>query len=156
MSNVENRLKELGFELPIANDPVANYVAARKSGSLVYISGTGPIVDGKILYAGKLGRELTKEEGYEAARISAINMLSTLKRELGDLDKVEKIINLQGFVASSDDFYEQPFVINGASDLFVQVFGDAGKHTRAALGTNVLPFDTPVEIIMVVKIREEL
>ncbi|MGM0397081.1 MAG: RidA family protein [Bacillota bacterium] len=154
MSKIEKLLEELGIDLPVANNPVANYVTARRSGDLLYLSGTGPIVDGKILYTGKLGKELNRDEGYKAARISAINMISTLKKELGDLDKVEKILNLQGFVASSDDFYDQPYVINGASDLLVQVFGEAGKHTRAALGTNVLPFNTPVEIIMVVKIKE--
>jgi len=154
MSIVEQRLNELGIELPQLNKPVANYVSARRNGNLLYLSGTGPVVEGKILYLGKLGNELTKEDGYKAARLSAMNMLSILKNELGDLDKVEQIINLQGFVACSDEFYDQPFVINGASDLFVEVFGEAGKHTRAALGTNALPFNTPVEILMTVQIKE--
>jgi enamine deaminase RidA (YjgF/YER057c/UK114 family) len=154
MAIIEQRLNELGIELPPLNKPVANYVGFRRTGNLLYLSGTGPVVAGKILYYGKLGKELSKEDGYAAARISAINMLSIMKNELGDLDKVEKIISLQGFVACSDDFYEQPYVINGASDLFVEVFGEAGKHTRAALGTNVLPFNTPVEILMVVQIKE--
>lgn len=154
MASVEQRLQELGIELPQANKPVANYVSVRKTGNLLYLSGNGPIVEGKVLYDGKLGKELGKEDGYEAARITAINMLSTLKNELGDLDKVEQIVNLIGYVACSDDFYEQPYVINGASDLLFKVFGDSGKHTRAALGTNVLPFNTPVEILMIVQIKE--
>jgi enamine deaminase RidA (YjgF/YER057c/UK114 family) len=154
MSIIEQRLYELGIELPPLNKPVANYVGFRKTGNLLYLSGTGPVVEGKILYHGKLGKDLSKEEGYEAARISAINMLSILKNVLGDLDKVEQVISLQGFVACSDEFYDQPYVINGASDLFVEVFGEAGKHTRAALGTNVLPFNTPVEILMVVQVKE--
>lgn len=154
MAIVEQRLNELGIELPLLNKPVANYVSARRNGNLLYLSGTGPVLEGKVIYQGKLGNELTKDEGYKAARLSAINMLSILKNELGDLDKVEQIINLQGFVACSNEFYDQPFVINGASDLFVEVFGEAGKHTRAALGTNVLPFNTPVEILMTVQIKE--
>jgi enamine deaminase RidA (YjgF/YER057c/UK114 family) len=154
MAIIEQNLYELGIELPPLNKPVANYVGVRRTGNLIYLSGTGPVVEGKILYHGKLGKELNKEDGYMAARFSAINMLSILKNELGDLDKVEKIISLQGFVACSDEFYDQPYVINGASDLFVDVFGEAGKHTRAALGTNVLPFNTPVEILMVVQIKE--
>lgn len=154
MAIVEQRLNELGIELPLLNKPVANYVSARRNGNLLYLSGTGPVLEGKVIYQGKLGNELTKDEGYKAARLSAMNMLSILKNELGDLDKVEQIINLQGFVACSNEFYDQPFVINGASDLFVEVFGEAGKHTRAALGTNVLPFNTPVEILMTVQIKE--
>lgn len=154
MAIVEQRLNELGIELPPLNKPVANYVSARRNGNLLYLSGTGPVLEGKVIYQGKLGNELTKDDGYKAARLSAINMLSILKNELGDLDKVEQIINLQGFVACSNEFYDQPFVINGASDLFVEVFGEAGKHTRAALGTNVLPFNTPVEILMTVQIKE--
>jgi enamine deaminase RidA (YjgF/YER057c/UK114 family) len=154
MAIVEQRLNELGIELPLLNKPVANYVSARRNGNLLYLSGTGPVIEGKVIYHGKLGNELTKDDGYKAARLSAMNMLSILKTELGDLDKVEQIINLQGFVACSNEFYDQPFVINGASDLFVEVFGEAGKHTRAALGTNVLPFNTPVEILMTVQIKE--
>src|SRR6056297_1017447 len=127
MAKIEQRLYELGIELPLLSNPVANYVSVRKTGNLLYLSGAGPMVDGEVEFKGKVGKEINKEDGYTAARISALNMISTLKNELGDLDKVEKIIKLQGFVASSDDFYEQPYVINGASDLFVEVFGEAGK-----------------------------
>lgn len=155
MAKIEQKLYELGIELPSPYEPVANYVNARRTGNLLYLSGAGPIADGEILYKGKVGQELDKEEGYCAARISALNMLSVLKNELGDLDKIKKFIKLQGFVASSSDFYDQPYVINGASDVFVEVFGEAGKHSRAALGTNVLPFNTPVEILLVVEIKEE-
>src|SRR6056297_1516198 len=123
MAKIEKKLYELGIELPSLYEPVANYVSVRRTGNLLYLSGAGPMEDGEILYKGKVGQELDKEEGYCAARISALNMLSILKNELGDLDKIEKLIKLQGFVACSDDFYEQPYVINGASDVFVEVFG---------------------------------
>ncbi|MDW7667339.1 MAG: RidA family protein [Bacillota bacterium] len=156
MAKIEQRLYELGIEIPALYEPVANYLSVRKTGNLLYLSGAGPLVDGEIEYKGKIGKELNKEDGYIAARLSALNMLSILKNELGDLDRIEKIIKLQGFVACSDDFYDQPFVINGASDLFVEVFGEAGKHARAALGTNVLPFNTPVEILLIVQIREDI
>lgn len=154
MAKIEQRIYELGIELPIANKPAANYISVRRTGNLLYLSGNGPIVNGEVLYSGKVGKELSKDDGYRAARISAINVVSTLKNEIGDLDKVEQIISLQGFVACSDDFFEHPYVINGASDLFVEIFGEAGKHTRAALGTNVLPFNTPVELILIVQVKE--
>lgn len=156
MAKIEQRLYELGIEIPSVNKPVANYVSIRRAGNLLYLSGAGPLLEGEIVYKGKIGKDLNEDDGYKAARISALNMISVLKNELEDLDKVEKIVKLQGFVACSDDFYNQPYVINGASDLFVEVFGEAGKHARAALGTNVLPFNTPVEILLVVQINEEI
>ncbi len=156
MAKIEQRLYELGIELPSLYEPVANYLSVRKTGDLLYLSGAGPLDGGEIAFEGKIGKDLSKEDGYIAARMSALNMISILKNELGNLDRVEKIIKLQGFVACSEDFYDQPYVINGASDLFVEVFGEAGKHARAALGTNVLPFNTPVEILLIVQIKEEL
>ena len=156
MAIIEKRLNELGITLPPPYTPVANYVSVKKCGNVLYISGTGPIIEGRAVYTGKVGVDISKEEGYQAARITALNILSTLKHELGDLDRVESIISVQGFVSCNDCFFEHPYVINGASDLLVEVFGEAGKHARIALGANVLPFNIPVEILMIVQIKEQL
>lgn len=150
---IEKRLEELGITLNPLSAPVANYLHAKKFGNLIYVSGCAPVKDGKNLYTGKLGRELTVEEGYQAAREAAINLIGVLKYELGDLDRVTSIVKLLGFVASADDFTSQPAVINGASDLMVEVFGEKGRHARAAIGTNVLPGDLPVEIEMIAEFR---
>jgi len=154
MAIIEEKLSHLGIILPPYNKPMANYVSVQKTGRLLYLSGNGPVVEGKVLFKGKIGKELTLEDGYAASRITAINLISTLKNYLGDLDKIEQIISVHGFVASDAEFFDQPYVINGASDLLVKVFGEAGKHTRSAIGTNVLPFNTPVEIEMIVQIKE--
>lgn len=147
--NVENRLKELGIELRPLEAPVANYLHAKVFGDCIYVSGCAPVKDGKALYQGKLGKDLTVEEGYQAAREAAINLVSVLKFELGDLDRVTSIVKLLGFVACADDFFSQPAVINGASDLMVEVFGEAGRHARAAIGTNAIPGNFPVEIELI-------
>ncbi|MDO4266885.1 MAG: RidA family protein [Eubacteriales bacterium] len=152
--NIENRIEALGIKLPVPPLPVANYVACKKSGNLVYVSGQGPIIEGKQLYKGKVGSGVNCQEGYQAARFCGINLLAQLKAFLGDLDKVKQVIHLKGFVASDNHFTEQPLVVNGASDLMVEVFGDSGRHTRCALGTNVLPTDIPVEVELVVEITE--
>ncbi len=153
MGMIDKRLEELGIKLPEMTPPIANYVSIQTDGRLLYLSGSGPIVAGKVLYRGRLGKDLTVEEGYEAARIAVINHISALRHHLGDLDRVEQIVKLLGFVASDGDFYEQPRVINGASDLLVAVFGDGGKHARSAIGTSVLPLNIPVEIELIVRIR---
>ncbi|MBR0131284.1 MAG: RidA family protein [Firmicutes bacterium] len=154
MNSVDEKLQELGIELTLAPSPVANYVSVQKAGDIWFFSGAGPFKDGKPAMFGRLGEDLDKEAGYEAARLTAINMLAILKRELGgDWDRLEQIVKLNGYVSSTADFYEQPAVINGASDLLVAVLGDRGRHARSALGTNVLPFRTPVEIEMVVKVK---
>ncbi len=154
MNSVDEKLQELGIELTLAPSPVANYVSVQKAGDIWFFSGAGPFKDGKPAMFGRLGEDLDKEAGYEAARLTAINMLAILKRELGgDWDRLEQIVKLNGYVSSTADFYEQPAVINGASDLLVAVLGDRGRHARTALGTNVLPFRTPVEIEMVVKVK---
>lgn len=150
---VENRLRSLGIELRPLEKPVANYLHAKIFGNLIYVSGCAPIKDGKSLYLGKLGKDLTVEEGYQAAREAAINLISVLKFELGDLDRVTSIVKILGFVASADDFYSQPAVINGASDLMVEVFGDAGRHARAAIGTNAIPGNLPVEIELIAQFQ---
>lgn len=150
--NAEKKLAALGIELPDTPSPIANYVGVKKSGNLVFVSGQGPIINGRQLYTGKVGREVTQEEAYKAARACGINILSQLKRFLGDLDKIKEVVHIKGFVASANDFTSQPAVINGCSDLMVEVFGESGRHTRCALGANVLPSDIPVEIEMVVEV----
>ncbi len=150
---VEEKLQELGIELRPLSKPVANYLHAKKFGNLIYCSGCAPVKDGKNLYTGKLGTDLTVEQGYDAAREAAINLLSVLKYELGDLDRVTSIVKILGFVASADDFYAQPAVINGASDLLVEVFGEKGQHARAAIGTNAIPGNLPVEIELIAEFQ---
>lgn len=151
MAEIEKKLEELGIELPIAPTPVANYVSTRRCGNLLFLSGAGPIRNGKPTVTGKLGGELTVEDGYKAARQTGLNLIAQIKRELGDLDRVKQFVKVQGYVASTPDFIKQPAVINGLSDVLVQVFGEKGKHTRTAVATPVLPFDTPVEADVIVE-----
>jgi len=132
---------------------VAEYIPAKKVGNLVFCSGQGPIKDGKFIYIGRVGQEVSLEEGYEAAKICAINCLAAIKSIISSLDKIDEIVSLRGFVNSSLDFYQQPAVINGASELMVKIFGEKGKHTRCALGTSVLPGNIPVELEMIVSIK---
>ncbi|OPL08971.1 MAG: hypothetical protein AVO33_08660 [delta proteobacterium ML8_F1] len=153
MGIIDKRLEELNIILPEVPRPMANYVSIQSDGPVLYLSGSGPIVEGKVLYQGILGKDLTVQEGYEAAKLAVINHISLLRHYLGDLDRVEQIVKLLGFVASEREFYEQPQVINGASDLLVAVFGEAGKHARSAIGTSVLPMNIPVEIELVVRVR---
>lgn len=153
MSKIEKRLEELGVQLPEAPSARGNYKPSMQIGDFVYTSGASCVIDGEIVYHGRLGTDLTIEEGYDAAKITALNLLSMLKAELGDLDRITQIVKLLGFVSSAPDFYDQPKVINGASDFLVEVFGEKGKHTRSALGTSVLPFNIPVEIEMIVKVE---
>ena len=149
----EAKLKELGITLPEQPKPVANYVAAVRVGNLLFVSGHGPYNDGKIKMAGKLGCDLTVEEGYQVARTVAMNCLSSIRVELGSLDKVKRFVKLLGMVNCTEDFKEQPKVINGCSDLLVELFGEAGKHARSAVGMQALPFGIPVEIEMVVEVQ---
>jgi len=150
---IEEKMKKMGIEIPEVPKPLASYVPFRRVENLIYLSGQGCSVNGKLKYEGKVGREVTEEEAYEAARITAINLLATLKNAIGDLDSVVKIVNLHGFVNSADGFVRQPMVINGASDLLVKIFGEKGKHSRCALSANELPFDNPVEIEMIVEVE---
>lgn len=152
--NVESRMKEKGVVLLDAPTPVANYVPYVQTGNLVFVSGQGTFKDGKLEYLGKLGREFTVEEGYQAARICALNVLAQLHKACGgDLDRVTRVVKLGGFVNSMPDFLDQPKVINGASDLFVEVFGDIGRHARFAVGMPALPGDIAVEVDGVFEIR---
>ncbi len=152
---VEKKLTALGLTLPPIPTPVANYIPAVRTGNLVFISGHGPvtIVDGKVSYIrGKVGRELTVEQGYEAAKVVTLNILQSLKGVIGDLDKVRRIVKLLGFVNCTEDFPDQPKVINGASDLLVELYGERGRHARSAVGMYQLPFGIAVEIEMVVEV----
>lgn len=148
----EDRLNEMGVKLPPAVKPVANYVPAVRSGDLVFLSGHGPFNEDGSLITGKVGSELTPEQGYEAARRVAVGLLGSLKAEIGDLDNVKRVVKLLGLVNCTPDFTDQPKVINGASDLLVEVFGDRGKHARSAVGTNALPMNIAVEIEMIVEV----
>ncbi|UCZ52892.1 RidA family protein [Bacillus shivajii] len=154
MSKVEQRLKEVGIELPEAPKPAAVYVPAKTFGNLVYTSGQDCRIDGKLMYEGKVGKDITLEQGYEASRQTMVNCLAVLKGEIGDLDRVKQIVKVLGFVNSAEGFVEQPYVINGASELLEEAFGDKGKHARSALSSNELPFNTPVEIEMIVELYE--
>jgi enamine deaminase RidA (YjgF/YER057c/UK114 family) len=153
VSEIEKRLQDLDITLPEPIQAMANYVTTIRTGNLIYTSGASCFVNGEPVYTGKLGKDLSIEEGYEASRITALNLLSLIKNEVGSLDHVVRIVKVLGLVSSTDDFYHQPQVINGASDLFVQVLGEKGKHTRSALGTNVLPFNIPVEIEIIVEVK---
>ncbi len=154
MSQVEQKLASLGIELPEVAKPVASFVPTKQVGNLVYTSGQDCRVVGVLKYEGKVGQDLTVEQGYDAARQTMINCLAALKAHLGDLDRVKQVVKLLAFVNSSDGFVEQPFVINGASDLLIEVLGEKGKHARSAISANELPFNTPVEIEMIVEIEE--
>jgi len=154
MSNerVEERLRQLGFELPVVAQPVAEYVPAKLVGDLVYVSGQGPIRAGKPVYVGQVGGEVSPDQAYKAAAICVLNCLAAVKSVVGSLEEVEEIVQVRGFVNSADNFHDQPKVINGASELLVRVFEDRGRHARAALGTGNLPGNIPVEIEMVVRV----
>lgn len=156
MSLAEQRIKELGITLPKIDMKGKGIVAVRQHGNLLYTSGHGPERedDGSPIWTGKLGKDLTVEEGYLAARECGIILLAQLKNYLGDLERIDAIVKALGLVASSDDFYQQPQVMHGFSDLMVEVLGERGKHARSAMGTNVLPKNIPVEIELIVRIRE--
>lgn len=153
VADPEAKLKELGIALPTPSAPVANYVNAVRTGNLLFLAGRGPTgPDGKDVI-GKLGRDLTVEQGYQAARFVAINQLAVLRAELGDLKKVRRIVKVLGMVNSDPAFTQQPEVINGCSDLLVAVFGDKGRHARSAVGMATLPRGIAVEIEMIVEIE---
>jgi enamine deaminase RidA (YjgF/YER057c/UK114 family) len=149
----DKKLKELGIELITPSKPVANYVKAVRTGNLLYLSGDGPMkADGKYI-TGKLGADLTVEQGYEAAKQTGISILSTLKAELGDLNKVKRVVKVLGMVNCTSTFTDQPKVINGCSDLMVAVFGEKGKHARSAVGMASLPTNIAVEIEIIVEVE---
>ena len=149
----EKRIKEIGIELPELSAPKALYVPVVQTGNLCYVSGQIPMLDGKLLYAGKVGKERTLEDGEEAARICAINILASLRAHLGDLDRIERIVKLQAFVNSKTGFMQQHIVVNAASRLLYDALGERGHHARTAVGTNQLPMDATVEIEAIVEVK---
>jgi enamine deaminase RidA (YjgF/YER057c/UK114 family) len=149
---VERRLAELGIDLPPATAPIASYVPVRIAGGLAFVSGQVPIEGGTPLWVGRVGADVTVEEGQQAARRCALQGLSALREALGSLDRVLGIVKLEVFVASAPGFTEQPRVANGASDLLVELFGDEGRHARVAVGATELPLGVPVEVAIVAAI----
>jgi enamine deaminase RidA (YjgF/YER057c/UK114 family) len=150
----EEKLKEKGIVLTAPSAPVANYVNVVRVGNLLFLSGKGPGKPDGSYVIGKVGKDLTTEQGYEAARLAAISHLSVLKAELGDLSKVKRIVKVLGMVNCTDDFKDQPKVINGYSDLMVEIFGEKGKHARSAVGMNALPLGIAVEVEVIVEVEE--
>jgi enamine deaminase RidA (YjgF/YER057c/UK114 family) len=154
-SSPEARLQALGIQLPAVSPPIASYVPAVRTGNLIYLAGQGPITGGKPTVTGKVGAELTEEQGNRVARETILNSLAVLRAEIGSLDRVRRIVKLVGWVNSAPGFTRQPWVINGASDLLVEIFGDAGKHARSAVGANELPLNIPVEIELIVEVAPD-
>ena len=142
---IEAKLEELGLTLPAAPTPMANYVTCRQVGNLLFFSGA---------VFGKVGGELTQEQGYAAARLTGLNLIAQLRKELGDLDRIKQFVKVQAFVASVPNFMAQPAVMNGVSDLFVEVFGEKGKHARTAVAAPQLPFNIPIEVERIVEVEE--
>ncbi len=149
---IEEKLGRLGVKLPDAPTPLAAYVPAIRSGNLIFTAGQVPVSEGKLLYSGKVGKDISAEEGMKAAEICALNCLSVIKKEIGDLDKIKRVVKVTVFVNSADGFTEQPKVANGASEFLVELFGDKGKHVRSAVGVNELPINAAVEIEMIIEI----
>lgn len=152
--DIEAKIASMGIMLPEPSVPVANYVNAVRTGNLIFMAGKGPKTESGEYIKGKVGRDLTVEQGYEAARRAAILQLGALKAEIGDLNKVKRIVKVLGMVNCTDDFGDQPEVINGFSDLMVEIFGEKGKHARAAVGMNSLPRNIAVEIEMIVEVED--
>lgn len=155
MSVIENKLRQMGLTLPESPPPVANYVPAVRTGNLLFLSGVGPAArpDGTVPN-GKLGKDLTVDEGYEAARLVGVNLLARLKDALGDLDRVRRVVKLLSMVNATPDFTQPPAVANGCSDLLVELYGDRGRHARSAVGMNALPNNIPVEVEMIVEVED--
>jgi enamine deaminase RidA (YjgF/YER057c/UK114 family) len=151
---VADRLAELGLTLPAVATPVASYVPAVRSGNLVWTSGQLPFVDGTLQATGKVGAEVDAGRAQDLARTCALNALAAVAAEIGDLDRVRRVVKVVGYVASAPSFFGQPGVVNGASDLLGEVFGDGGRHARSAVGVAALPLDAPVEVEVVVEVGE--
>ncbi len=152
--SAESRLQELGLALPDMVAPVGAYVKAVRTGKLLFLSGHGPFRDGVAQYKGKLGLDLSLEEGYAAARLTMLNLLRTIRNELGDLDRVQRVVKVLGFVNSGQGFTNQTKVINGGSELLIELYGERGKHARSAVGMAELPGNIAVEIEMIVEIED--
>ena len=150
---IEKKLEELNIKLPSLPKPIASYVPYKKTGKLIFISGQGPIIDGKVIFQGKVGLDINEEQAYEAARLTGLNLLAILKLAVKDLDTVVQIVTIHGYVNSIDEYKNQPNIINGISDLMIKVFEDKGYHARYAISCNGLPMNIPVEAEMVVEVK---
>jgi len=149
----EERLRTLGIELPEAPTPLGSYIPVVRTGNLVFLSGILPVKQGRLAKQGRVGEDITLDEAKEEARTATINAISVLKANIGSLDKVKRCIKITGYVASAPDFTEQPKVLNSASDLLYEIFEEAGKHVRSAVGVNVLPLNSPVEIEFIFEVQ---
>jgi len=154
MPTVEARLTAAGYSLPEATTPLAAYVPAVLSGRYVYTSGQLPVIDGELIATGKVGGEIDPEQAAELAARCALNAIAAIKSVIGDLDKVVRVVKVVGFVASDPEFFGQPAVMNGASNLLLEAFGDAGRHARSAVGVAVLPRNAPVEVEVIVEVAD--
>lgn len=150
---IEEKLLELGIKLPIPPNPAGSYIPIVRTGNLAFVSGQIPIKDGKIVYSGKVTKDLSLEDAQKAAQLCVINALAQLKSEFGDLERISKIIRLSGYVNSPPDFIEQPKVINGGSDFLFEIFGKKGQHARIAIGVSSLPLNSAVEIDLIVEVN---
>ena len=150
----EENIKQLGIEIPDMPAALANYVPFKVSDSIVYVSGQAPVRNGKLIYEGKVGKDISIDEGIKAAELCCVNIIAALKKSInGDWNRLETFLKLGGFVNCNNDFYDQPKIINGASDLLVNIFGEQGKHARFAVGSNSLPMNISVEIDAIIKIK---
>ena len=152
MGNIENKIKDLGLQLPEPPKPLAAYIPAKQVGNLVFTAGQLPMVNGEIILKGLLGQDVEIDPAYNAAKICTLNALSAIKGAIGDLDKIKQVVRVVGYVASVPTFTQQPAVVNGASEFLLEVFGDKGKHARSAVGMAVLPLNAAVEIELTVEV----
>ncbi len=154
MHMFEENIKQLGIEIPDMPAALANYVPFKVSDSIVYVSGQAPVKNGELIYKGKVGEDVTVDDGIKAAELCCVNIISALKKSInGDWNRLDSFLKLGGFVNCNNNFYDQPKIINGASDLLVKIFGDQGKHARFAVGSNSLPMNISVEIDAIIKIK---
>ena len=153
MGNIENKIKELGLQLPEPPKPLAAYIPAKQVGNLVFTAGQLPMVNGEIILKGLLGQDVEIDPAYNAAKICTLNALSAIKGVIGDLDKIKQVVRVVGYVASVPTFIQQPAVVNGASELLLEIFGENGKHARSAVGMAVLPLNASVEIELTVEVK---
>jgi enamine deaminase RidA (YjgF/YER057c/UK114 family) len=154
MSRVEQRIRSLGYELPVVPEPIAAFVPSVRVGNLLFVSGQGTMLNGVWQFQGKVGEKYTVGQGYQAAVVAALNCLAVIKSAINDLDEVRRVVKLLGWVNSAPSFTQQPYVIDGASQLLEKVFGEKGKHARSAVSAHELPFDTTVEIEMIVELTD--
>ena len=154
MYSFEENIMQLGINIPDMPSPLANYVPYKVSDNVVYVSGQGPVLNGDLMYKGKANEDISIEDGIKAAELCCINIIAALKKSInGDWNRLDSFLKLGGFVNCKDDFYDQPKIINGASDLLVKIFGDQGRHARFAVGSNALPMNISVEIDAIIKIK---